>query len=224
VIGDDLVGLFAPASGPGVGFRQGQIVAWNPQTGENVVNVGGTELSNLAILNTGEAIALKVGHVVGLLTMSGSWFIIGRITVPGDPDFASVSVDFGSAGAQVFGFSLASGTAVVKASSSELVVPAWADEAIVLVTGGMCAVNTSGATGWLSLQVGCAGGAGGGLPSDVGSNNMGQTSASSRNHFTGLNGGEILQITAEANANTNWPAHATNSVFIHAIAVYKSNV
>lgn len=209
---------------PGVGFRQGTVVAWNSTTGENTVSVAGGTLTNIPVLNTGEAIALKAGHTVGLLTFNGSWFILGRITKPNDPNFAAASVAFGGAGSQVFNFALTTSMTTI-ASSNELVVPDWADEAIVHVTGAATVVNTTGATDSFAFRVGCNGGNGGGAWNQLVSGAIGPNAASSRNRFTSLSGGEILQITGEAQTLTaNWAANASNGMFIHAIALYKSNV
>lgn len=78
--------LLAPAPQQGVGFRQGVILAWNPDTAENIVSVAGSVLTDLSILNGAEALLLQPGNVVGILTSGTSWFILGRITIPGTPE------------------------------------------------------------------------------------------------------------------------------------------
>ena len=83
LVTDDTAPLFDQA-GPGVRFRQGTITAWNAATGQNTVDVANGTLTDVPILNTGEAIALKAGHVVGLLGQGMTWFIIGRITPASD--------------------------------------------------------------------------------------------------------------------------------------------
>jgi len=83
---DDLVSLLArPEPGPAqpVGYRQGVIISYNQTTGANQVLVGGTTVTDLPLLNTSEALLLTPGAVVGILTAGPSWFIIGRVTVPG---------------------------------------------------------------------------------------------------------------------------------------------
>lgn len=84
--GDDLAPLLIPPDAPGVGFRQGVILSWNQDTAENTVQVAGSILTDLPILNTAEALLLRPGSVVGIMTAGSSWFILGRITVPGSPD------------------------------------------------------------------------------------------------------------------------------------------
>lgn len=83
--GGDLTPLLIGAANPGtggVGFRQGVVVSWDQNTAANTINVGGTELSNLPILNTSEAVTLSPGDVVGLLTITNQFFILGRLTIP----------------------------------------------------------------------------------------------------------------------------------------------
>lgn len=91
--GDDLVplilGAAAPTGGSGVGFRQGVVQQWNQATAENVIDVGGAAMTNLPILNTSEAAMLAAGDVVGILTAGPSWWILGRLTIPGTPAAAS---------------------------------------------------------------------------------------------------------------------------------------
>ena len=223
MITDNLAPLFAP--GPdAVRFRQGTITAWNASTGANTIDVAGGTLTDVSILNTGEAIALKAGHVVGLLAFGSTWFILGRITPPGDANFASASVAFGSAGGQASNFGLSTSMATI-VSSTELVVPGWADEALVHVTGSCSMINPLGVEGSFGFRVGCAGGNGGTTFVELDPADGGNNSASSRNVFTGLSGGETLTVTGEAQSlTTAWGAVAGNAMYVHAIAVYKSNV
>jgi len=83
--------LTAAPAGPAqpMSYRQGTIVEWNPLTAENKVNVGGTIVEDIPILNTTEALLLSPGAVVGLMIVGSTWAIIGRLIVPGTPDAAS---------------------------------------------------------------------------------------------------------------------------------------
>lgn len=222
MITDDLSTLFDSGQ-PGVRFRQGTISTWNANTGANTIDLAGGTLTDVPMLNTGEAVALKAGHVVGLLGQGSTWFIIGRVTLPNDPNFAAASVAFGSAGAQVFGYSTST-SMVTKASSNELVVPDWADEAIVMVTGFGGVTNTTAGIAFAGMEVGCNGGAGGASYNDITAGRAGLIGGASRNHFTGLSGGEVLQITGAIQTGAAFGVTGSNSMFIHAIAVYKSNV
>ncbi|MEO3930922.1 hypothetical protein ABGB07_44835 [Micromonosporaceae bacterium B7E4] len=86
---NDLAPLLAAAPSAGVDLRQGVVLAWNPVTAQNVVQVGGTTMTDLPILNTSEALLLAPGAVVGILAAASTWFILGRVTVPGTPEAAS---------------------------------------------------------------------------------------------------------------------------------------
>jgi hypothetical protein len=82
----DLVPAFDSNTDKGLGFRQGVVIAWDPDTAENTVLVGGSLMTNLPILNTSEASILAAGDVVGVLTGGATWAIMGRYTVPGSPE------------------------------------------------------------------------------------------------------------------------------------------
>lgn len=138
MISDDVSTLFGDGP-PGVRFRQGRITFWNPANGENQIDMGGGTLNDVPILNTGEAIALKEGHIVGLLGQGLSWFIVGRITPPNDPNFASASVAFGRA--QDFQQGFAQPAAKTLKASATITVPAWADEAAVMCVATGTLVN-----------------------------------------------------------------------------------
>lgn len=89
---DDLVPVLARSAAAGVGFRQGTVLSWDPLTAHNTVDVGGSVFTDLPILNTSEAMTLRPGDVVGIMTTgqsAGSWWIMGRITLPGSPQAAS---------------------------------------------------------------------------------------------------------------------------------------
>ncbi len=92
---NDLSSLFLPpAPGPAqeVRYRQGTIVAFNPTTLENQVDVGGTILTDLPLLGVGEASLLTVGSVVGIQVVGDqgarSMAILGRMVRPNTPDAA----------------------------------------------------------------------------------------------------------------------------------------
>jgi hypothetical protein len=74
-------------------YRQGVIVAWNPATAENQVQVGGPGgpiFENLPVLNTSEALLLTPGAKVGLILIGGAMMaVLGRLAIPGTADAAS---------------------------------------------------------------------------------------------------------------------------------------
>jgi hypothetical protein len=74
-----------------IGWRKGTIVLYDQETGENVVEVGGTNIVNIPILGVAEAATYVPGASVGILVAdsggSQSWFIIGRIVRPNTSDY-----------------------------------------------------------------------------------------------------------------------------------------
>lgn len=66
---------------PDVVFRSGKVVAWDTTTGENTVNVGGTELSDLPVLIATEKLAITAGDVVGILRVREQYFVLGRVNL-----------------------------------------------------------------------------------------------------------------------------------------------
>jgi hypothetical protein len=86
---DDLVPILGKKTPPGVGYRQGVIVSYNQNTAENVVLVDGSLVENIPILNTSEAALLAADDVVGIMTVGGTWAILGRFTYPGTPEAVS---------------------------------------------------------------------------------------------------------------------------------------
>jgi hypothetical protein len=76
-MGEEFPGRGRPSE---VGFRQGQVVAWNGFTFENEINVGGETLVNLPLLNTLEGIGVRVGDVLCLIRIRSAYAILGRIT------------------------------------------------------------------------------------------------------------------------------------------------
>ncbi|PWU52817.1 hypothetical protein DLJ47_17855 [Micromonospora sp. S4605] len=88
---DDLTTLFAPDQSvirPQLGYRQGIVREWNPDTAAGVIEVDGMLMSDLPMLNTTDALLLTPGDVVSILTLSngggaGTWGILGRYTSPG---------------------------------------------------------------------------------------------------------------------------------------------
>lgn len=80
---NDLIPYLSGGGSPSNNWRQGKIISWNPDTGENLVDVGGAVLENLPFLNSTEASLFSVGDVVVLRTWGASFAIDGRIFYPG---------------------------------------------------------------------------------------------------------------------------------------------
>jgi hypothetical protein len=83
---DDLARLFG-RDVPGVtnpmGARQGIIVNWEPNTFENVVRVGGTELPNLPVLGVAESDSYAPGDTVNLVVIGSTIAILAQFLIPG---------------------------------------------------------------------------------------------------------------------------------------------
>jgi hypothetical protein len=223
-VADNLAPLFG-AGPPGVRFRQGTILTWNANTGENTVDLAGGVLTNVPILNTGEAVALKAGHVVGLLGQGTSWFIVGRVTPPNDPNFAGASVAFGGANgfAQNFGLS----TTLTAIASASIPVPSWADEAIVLATASATVVNTRGVADSAILFAQIAVNASNPIEQNTGTiAAAGTSNVSNAYQITTSDPADLafpIQVSAQmSSTGAAWAASGNNRVTISAIAVFRS--
>lgn len=229
MITDNLASLFDQGQ-PGVRFRQGTVVAWNATTGANTIDVGGGTLTDVPILNTGEAIALKAGHIVGLLGQGSAWFIIGRITPSGDPNFASASVAFGSGSTTVINFALVV-TYATKASVV-LTVPSWADEAAVIATATTSIANpiTTGSGDYARMRIIIGPNTGGetthGFAPQIGAGYAQYYQALTASHsYVVPNPGPTLTVAAQIRSNgADWAAHPDNTVALSAMAIFRSTV
>lgn len=222
----DLSSLFTPSS-PGVRFGQGMITAWDPATGQNTIEWSGGTLTDVPVLNTGEAIALRPGRVVGMLGQGLTWFIIGRITPPNDPDFASASVGFSAENGQATAFAV--GTTLATKSSCTLDVPVWADEVAIIAVGACTLVNTTATADFASCAVFIDGVTGPGIqmgyqatPSAINQHLQAMTVSSARVYPVA--GGATILCEMQIRAVTAWAAHASNIAEISAIAIFRSTV
>lgn len=86
---EDLTPLFAgtstvipapPVAGSKV--RQGTVLAFDPDTGANTIDIGGVVMSDLPVDMVG-AVPLAAGFVVQIDTTTPSWFVKGVVTEPG---------------------------------------------------------------------------------------------------------------------------------------------
>lgn len=223
MISDNLAPLFGGGQ-PGVRFRQGTVLTWNADTGANTIDLAGGTLTNVPILNTGEAIALKAGHVVGLLGQGSAWFIVGRITMPGDPGFASASVAFDGDFASSTSFGI-SATRLPKATVT-LQAPAWADEAVVYATASAALGNPNISASLVDCYAiinGVVGVAGRSGMAPVGAANY-QDAGSPMSHCQAIfNPGATITCTADLQlvGGATWGT-STQFVGISAIAIYRS--
>jgi hypothetical protein len=86
LISDNIGTLFSsdPSDETPLTLRQGVVESWDPDTGENSIQVGGATVVNIPAL-TSESASLAAGDVVCLLTKGNSWLLVGKVTTPGDP-------------------------------------------------------------------------------------------------------------------------------------------
>ena len=223
MISDNLAPLFDKGA-PGVRFRQGTVLTWDAETGANTIDLAGGTLTNVPILNTGEAIALRAGHVVGLLGQGSAWFIVGRITMPGDPGFASASVAFAGNFASSTSFPITT-TRTPKATVT-LNAPAWADEAVVYATASASLGNPNATASLVDCYAvidGAVGVAGRVGMAPVGAANF-QDAGSLMSHCQQVfNPGATITCTADLQlvGGATWGT-STQFVGISAIAIYRS--
>lgn len=226
MISDNLAPLFA-APAPSVRFRQGTVLTWDPDDGSNTIDVGGGTLTNVNVLSTGEAIALKSGHVVTLLGQGGSWWILGRVAGFGDPDFAGSSVSFETVQAQASNFALS--TSFVEKVSTSVNVPAWADEALVTVSVTMTAHNNRGVEDFVYLYAAISGLTSGAAFTGASATSGSALSWPSLSHThtatVSTSGPSTIAVSGYALSQGGaWTADANNRIFLAASAVYRSTV
>jgi hypothetical protein len=226
-VNDDLSMLF-PKPSVGAQVGQGTILTWDPLTGENTVEWAGSVLINVPILNTAEAITLKPDHVVVLLGQGNSWFIIGRVTKPGDPSFASASVGFDAENGQATAFALS--TSLVTKASCVLDVPAWADEVAIMAVGACTVVNPTVNADFAACAVFIDGVTGPGLQNGhapagdltIKNNHIGAMTASSARVYSVTGGSTITCDMRIRSVNAAWGAHGSNIAEISAMAIFRS--
>lgn len=223
MISDNLAPLFDDGQ-PSARIRQGTILTWDPANGNNTVDLAGGVLTNVGILNTGEAIALKAGHVVGLLGQGSTWFILGRVTMPGDPQFASASVAFASDSAFTSNFTVPN--ALATRASVSLPVPSWADEAAVIATATASVLNRTAVDDYCFLTTlidGFGGIASGSTFNKVSEWQSFQNLTANYSDVV-TSPGATISVVAQLGTNngTSWVADTGNRCALSAIAIFRS--
>lgn len=223
---DDLSTLFGQGQ-PGVRFRQGTILTWNANTGQNTIDLAGGTLVDVPIINTGEAIALKAGHVVGMLGQGGTWWIIGRITPPSDPSFAGASVAFATNFNNTSNFAISKSPTFATVATVVLNVPTWADEALVTVQAAFSLHNPTVTADWANGR--CAIGGTAFAQSISGFAANGAADKGDYDNLTCLaaqlvsSPGSTITVTAQVATFSNaWGADANNFCSLAATAVFRS--
>lgn len=96
VTDNELAAAINDPGSPRVGFRQGTVIEFDTSTGKNTIDVGDAQLEDVPCLNVTDAVGMLPGMVVGLLTFQSSWWIMGRIAVPGTSDFGDIVIHGGA--------------------------------------------------------------------------------------------------------------------------------
>lgn len=217
---DDLAPLFdrGPA---GLKFRQGTVQEWNPETGENTVTMGDALLRDVPILNTGESIALRSGHVVGMLGSGGTYCILGRITLPGSSDFASASVSANGTWGSANDFDLRND--VYLQISGRILVPSWANRAMAFVNANMSITNTGPISGdYVNLEAVLDNGPGRPGYPEAATNQLIFVGGSAQRLIDVSTKTELMVGCRWYTQEATWPAHYANIANFDAFAVFFS--
>lgn len=218
---EDLAPMLTPKGLPGVGFRQGKVLSFNTDTGANTIDVAGTALVDVPMLNSGEAVALKAGHVVGLLTFKSSWWILGRVTLPNTAQFASASVAFDGASAIDLAGTFTTTFPPTTEATADLQVPSWVDEAVVMATADATGDNTGGNNSdAFFVSAAIDGVTGEEMMASVATGKQVAASASQQRVIT--NPGSTIEVACRVRTNiATWSA-GLNRAAVSAIAIYRS--
>lgn len=141
---------------PDVGFRQGTVLTWDGAAGTNSVEIGGTTVRDLPVLNLGDFTILQPGDVVGLLRFGVTYFILGRVIPPASPDVNRATLSFATSSG--FEASYAMATTRVARAYTSLPVPDWAGEAMVMVGANFGGINSRTVADYLGARIQVNGG------------------------------------------------------------------
>lgn len=224
---DDITQLLQPAGRPELGFHSGTVVSWDSNTGSNVIEVAGAQLVDVPVLNTGETIALKAGHVVGLLRFASSYFILGRVAIPGTDQFAGSAVSFASSGVAENPVLLSTSTTAARASVT-LAGPEWADEVVLWNTAIITGHNTRAVGDFLWCVPAAINTPGTAVYTSVDAGGYGSVTGTQTAHLIGDYPGYYADnpITFECRAwaqGGTWGTDSGNTAQIHALAIFKSS-
>lgn len=131
-------------------FRQAILVDFDPNTGNNTVQIGASQLTDLPLARTGAEIGLQTGDNILVMYLGNSAMIFCAIATPG-------STNYGASNLARAGFvDNASNWAVTTAGTTVItdntvIVPSWAHSAQVIALGGASTHNSlASVDNWLS--------------------------------------------------------------------------
>lgn len=226
----DIAPLLAPSKGKSdIGFHQGRVISWNQSTSENVISMAGAVLTNVPVLNGTEPLTLKEGDIVGMLRFKTSYFVLGRIVIPGQSDVGTLpGLQQGVGDTETF-FSIG----VEKSNVAQAVfnVPEWANQALVMCTANASVNNTSDGHRFVYLSATVSGGWGGEMFISLEPGQYGHVSAATQylmgaeSYDVGLDGpvplGRQITVAAEMRASGHIEETGANIASVHAIAMFR---
>lgn len=80
---DDLTTFLTSEGPPELGFRQGKVLAWDPFTAANTIEISGQPFTDLPII-AASSISLSVGDIVAVVRFQSTYLILGRINQVGN--------------------------------------------------------------------------------------------------------------------------------------------
>ncbi|MBF8189128.1 hypothetical protein ITP53_26030 [Nonomuraea sp. K274] len=227
---DDLAPLFkAVGDKADIGFHQGRVMAWNQATSMNTISMAGGVLTDVPVLNGTEPLLLKEGDVVGMLRFKTSYFVLGRIVIPGQSEVGTLPGVNQGVGITEIMFDLRIDPAPV--ATAVFQVPVWANQALVMCTANATIFNSSTDHRFVYLAATVSGGYGGEMYTSLNSGEYGPVSAATQyllgaeSYDEFLEGelplGSTITVAAEMRANNTIVGNSGNIASVHATAIFR---
>lgn len=203
-----------------LGFHQGTITAWDAQTGENTVQVAGSELQDLPMLSIGDTVDLAAGDTVGLLRVKSTMFIVGRIVLPGAGVLATSAIFPETGTVSASGYQVPTSETTVVTTS--LTTPEWSNAMTVFATLHATGRNDRGVIDFMFVRVRINGTSGAGQFGTAQSPNPSFTYVSaSFSESSAIAGGTEFAISGLVNAQGGaWTANSLNQCDLTYSVIY----
>lgn len=218
---EELAPLVVPPGDADLDFRAGTVLAWNPTTGQNTIDVGGAPLQDLPMLSIGDTVNIAVGDTVALLRYKSTMYIQGRIVQPGSGVLATSAILPATATASAGGYSI---TTELTKVSVELTAPDWSNAVTVFATLHATGRNDRGVTDYMycRVRINGSGGAQQFGQADASPNPSYATVSTSYSASGLLPGGTSFLIEGTVNSNTGatWSAHGLNQCDLTYSVIY----
>lgn len=227
---DDLTPFLKASNGkPEVGFHQGRVMAWNQNTSKNTISMAGAVLSDVPILNGTEPLILKEGDIVGMLRFKTSYFILGRIMVPGQTEVGSLPGLQQGVGASERSFPLSVDDSNV--AQAVIQVPEWANQALVMCTANATIHNPDANHRFVYLAATVSGGFGGEMYASINPGDYQNISAATQylmgaeSYDVGLDGpiplGSQITVAAMMRASDTIEPSVFSIASVHATVTFR---